>query len=211
MRRLGLALLALALSGTAAGHSSEFLLAKVVIGAGADVRLEVTADYGQNPLIASREEAAAILPGALQLRREKEDLNLASVRRHTLEDRTELDATAPLTPELLAAAQPHQLVAALWQWRPERNETSLRFSVPRESKHDVLLWVVDVRQPDAEPRWVMLLGGDVSPEIKLPPRAMNKWFVVAAAAAVAAVVLGAGRRWRAYSSRAAVGSSPRSQ
>lgn len=159
-------------------HGTEFLLGKLTISPGA-MRLELTADCDGNPMIADRKEAAEILPVALQMRASDSAKALTAFAPLTLEDRSQFDETAPLPPGSFDNTIPHQLLTAVWQWKPDRE--SVRFEVPKANKHDVLLWVIDSEKPQAEPRWMMLLGGDVTPEIALPRGSgwwIGKWWMV---------------------------------
>ncbi|MBX7206947.1 MAG: hypothetical protein K1X78_01440 [Verrucomicrobiaceae bacterium] len=190
----------------ASAHGTEFLLGKLTIAPGA-MRLELTADCDANPMIADRKEAAEILPGALQIQIGDEAKPLESLAPIRLEDRTKFDESAPLPPGAFDNSIDHQLLTAEWQWEPDRK--SVRFAVPKASKHDVLLWVVDTGNPAADPRWMVLLGGDVTPEVMLPVQARG-WRIGPAwmlAGIVSTVVLAAGARrgWR--SARKARGAS----
>lgn len=149
----------------ARGHGSDFLFAKVIIGDG-DVRLEITADCEGNALIPDRGFAAAALPMALQLQLGDDRKSLSELADISLEDRSQFDESVPLPPGTLDNSISHQLLTALWRWKPDRD--AIRFTVPKGSRLDVLLWVTDTRRPAAEPQWMVLLGGDVSPPIALP-------------------------------------------
>ncbi len=50
------------------GHSSEFLLAKLCLTESGECLLEVTADYGDNPMIADENEARRALHGLFQIK-----------------------------------------------------------------------------------------------------------------------------------------------
>ncbi len=67
-----------------------------------------------------------------------------------------------------AVSPVHELLTACWEWKPDCNQ--IQFEVPKDSKHDVMLWVIESDKPEGTPRWMMLLGGDVTPPIKVPIR-----------------------------------------
>lgn len=148
----------------ASAHGTEFLLGKLTLSPG-EVRLELTADCDGNPMIADRKEAAAILPAALQMRTGGEARSLEAYAPVRLEKRTKFDESAPMPPGTFDNTIDHQLLTAVWQWKA--GEGPVQFTVPKASKHDVLLWMVDEANPGAETRWMVMLGGDVTPPITL--------------------------------------------
>lgn len=162
----------------ASAHGTEFLLGKLTLSPG-EMRLELTADCDGNPMIADKKEAAAILPAALHMRTGDEAKPLEAFAPIRLQDRTKFDESAPMPPGTFDNTIDHQLLTAVWQWKS--GEGAVRFTVPKASKQDVLLWVVDSEKPKAEPRWMVMLGGDVSPPITLPQAkplmllALNPW------------------------------------
>jgi hypothetical protein len=169
-------------------HGTEFLLARLNIAPG-EMRLEITADCGGNPMIASREEAASILPGALEMQAGTVTGKLVQFAGMRLEDRSQFDETAPLPPGTFDNSVSHQLLTGLWQWKPDHEP--VRFTVPKGSKHDVLLWIVDSSKPEESPRWMMLLGGDVTPPIAVPGRTLpdGRWWTAGGAIALMALLL----------------------
>ncbi len=175
----------------AKAHGTDFLLAKLTLAAD-ELRLEITADCEGNPMIADRAQAAAILPAALQIHVGEVTQGIAQLGDVRLEDRAEFDETAPLPPGTIDNSVSHQLLTALWHWKPTSD--SVRISVPKGSKHDVLLWIVDPTKPNAEPRWMMLLGGDVTPPILMPGRgeidgaSPTRWWMIGGGAALVAAL-----------------------
>lgn len=156
----------------ASGHGNEFLFAKLSVFPG-EMRLEITADCEGNPMIADRKHAAAVLPVSLQVQLGDIRKGLVECSDVRIEERTKFDESVPLPPGALDNSVPHQLLTALWRWKPDRE--SVRFTVPKDSKHDVLLWIVDPAKPHESPRWSMLLGGDASPPIVMPGREKSGW------------------------------------
>ena len=169
-------------------HGTEFLLARLNITPG-EMRLEITADFEGNPMIADREQAAAILPAALQMQTGAVTGKLVQFADMRLEDRSQFDETAPLPPGTFDNSVSHQLLTGLWEWKPDHE--SVRFTVPKGSKHDVLLWIVDSSKPDESPRWMMLLGGDVTPPIVVPGGNWpdGRWWTAGGAIALMALLL----------------------
>ena len=183
----------------ASAHNGEWLLAKLTIPATGEVSLTVTVDAEANFLIKDRADLAREAKELLLLNDGKETRPWSEVAPTPSFGTTDrLDPTAPLnhTPEELARR--YTLLQATWRW----DDPPARFTLlaPEKSPHTVLLWLDDRRQPAAEARWVMLIGGDESPLIQLstaePRRALPWWlspgisdFVIPALATVAGMLL----------------------
>ena len=183
----------------ASAHNGEWLLAKLTIPASGEVSLTVTVDAEANFLIKDRADLAREAKDLLLLNDGKETRPWSEVAPTPSFGTTDrLDPTAPLnhTPEELARR--YTLLQATWRW----DDPPARFTLlaPEKSPHTVLLWLDDRRQPAAEARWVMLIGGDESPLIQLsasePRRALPWWlspgisdFVIPALATVAGMLL----------------------
>lgn len=150
----------------ASAHGTEFLLAKLTFTQQGRATLEITADWENNPLLEGRDHAARVLPGALQWMDRDQARSLSDLSLVTLEDRSVLDPTCPLPPEAFETSGNHRLLTARFEWQAKGE--SLQFQVPAGSKHDVLLWMIDPMQPQDHPRWMMLLGGDVTRLIPVP-------------------------------------------
>lgn len=181
----------------ASAHGTEFLLAKLTVGESSQLRLEVTADCGGNPLIADAKTAEELLPNALRVRIGDRSHPLSDFGRIAFESRTTTDPTAPLPQGAPHLAGPHQFLTAVWKWQP--NCDSIRFEVPKGSLHDVLLWMIEPGSSTTNPRWSMLIAGDASPEIPISQRTNNQWWlllgiggVVLAAIPIAWLVRGGG-------------------
>ena len=152
----------------ASAHNGEWLLAKLTIPASGEVSLTVTVDAEANFLIKDRVDLAREAKELLLLNDGKETRPWSEVAPTPSFGTTDrLDPTAPLnhTPEELARR--YTLLQATWRWDDPPAKFTLRS--PEKSPHTVLLWLDDRRQPAAEARWVMLIGGDESPLIQLAP------------------------------------------
>lgn len=146
------------------GHGAEFLSAKLTLLPDAEVLLEITADYGGNPLIADEAAAKGALLDPIRLRREETLVplaQLASVRFSQHNNWAEFAPASYLPSE--AESQPHALITSAWRWRSETPEVV--FEMPKGKIHDVLLWTRDETNPDAPPKWMLLLAGDTSKAI----------------------------------------------
>ena len=157
---------AIALPLSVCGHGSEFLLAKVEMMKDTSLLVEVTADYGENPMLSSEAEARDALKDALNVRIGERSLPLGSVVPVRFEKRSQQDPSAPLPRDPQSEGKPHQLLTASWRWKPA--EGSLAFEVPASTPHTLIMWVMDESQPQLEPKWRMLISGDVSPPINIP-------------------------------------------
>lgn len=151
---------------TAFGHGGEFLLARLSVLPNREVRLEITADYGENPMIGSAEEAQALIPEILQLQNNDKTQALRELATGRFEKHSTLDPTAPIPTLPGEVGKVHQLLTGIWQWKASGD--SLRFGVPKGNPHDVLLWVTNDQTAMEKPRWDMLIAGDTSPVIALP-------------------------------------------
>ena len=153
------------------GHGSMFLIAKLEVLPEARAVLEISADHGQNPMIANEEEARAALLKCLHLR-EKDDfrpLDENAAKWSTGKKWRELAPESILPPADDEDA--HKLLTAKWEL--ECVDPSLVFQAPKGSLQDVLLWMP--AEPGESPKWMMLLGGDVSREIAVLPREKSIW------------------------------------
>lgn len=149
---------------SAFGHGAEFLSARLTLLPDAEVRLEITADYGGNPLITDEAAAKEALIDPIRLRSGDTLVPLSKIADASLSkhDHWEEFAPASYLPSD-TEGQPHQLITASWRWRSGLNE--LVFEMPKGKLHDVLLWTRDDAQPEAPPKWMLLLAGDRSKAI----------------------------------------------
>lgn len=191
----GLALAGLAVQmlapRTVEAHASEFLFAKVTLLQDGDCELTLTADYGDNPMIPSEEEARRIITDLVQVRSGKRVTRFSSLGPPVFLKPAGLDPTTPSFQSAPDAGSRSELISGLWRWTPEKTTFSLE--IPRDQSHGILLWTVDEQQPPGpQNRWVMLLSGDESPVITQPQRrAMPfSWLWLTAALSANAVILG---------------------
>ncbi len=150
----------------ASAHNGEWLLAKCTIGADNSVTVRLTADAEANPRIKTQEDFVRETKGLLLVHdgdQTKDFLSLADKMELGVDER--LDPAAPLghTPEELAKSYQLLKFTARARLTPDR----FTFRLPEKSPHTVILWLVDERLEKQEPRWVMLIGGDESPLIKV--------------------------------------------
>ncbi len=171
------------------GHSSEFILAKVTPQPGR-VDVEITADYGSNPMIADEAEARTVLGKLLCVCTDGTTRELSAVAPLRFEKRTQVDPTAPLPSDPAATAEPHQLLCASWSW--ECGGRSMTFSMPPEVHQSVILWT-PAASAGASPRWVFMIGGDVSPPVAVaaaPIAPVSPWILGGAVLGMSALVAG---------------------
>ncbi len=180
-------------------HNGEWLLAKLTIGREGGITLRVTADAEANFLIKDRADLAREAKGLLLLNDGKETRPWADLAPAPTFGQTDrLDPAAPLGHTAEELTRRYTLLQATWRWDDPPAKFTLR--APEQNPHTVILWLVDERQPQGEPRWVMLIGGDESPLIQLsapaPRRELPWWlspgisdFVIPAIATVAAMLL----------------------
>ncbi len=149
----------------ASAHNGEWLLAKCTIGADNNVTVRITADAEANPRIKTQEDLVRETKGLLLLhdgQTTTDFLRQASRVDLGVDDR--LDPAAPLghTPEELAKSYTLLRLTARASVTPRK----FTLRLPENSPHTVILWLVDERLVQPEPRWVMLIGGDESPLIE---------------------------------------------
>lgn len=149
----------------ASAHNGEWLLAKCTIGADNNVTVRITADAEANPRIKTQEDLVRETKGLLLMhdgQTTTDFLRQAGQVDLGVDDR--LDPAAPLghTPEELAKSYTLLRLTARASVTPRK----FTLRLPENSPHTVILWLVDERLVQPEPRWVMLIGGDESPLIE---------------------------------------------
>lgn len=184
--RLARSILILAAGGAvlaplcALGHGSEFLSAKLTLLPDAEVLLEVTADYGGNPMISDEAAAREALADPVRVRQKDGlvPLGTGSISRQQKWDE-HAPSVYPTSDE--ADDRGHSLLTAAWRWRS--SEPEVVFEMPQDKIHNVLLWTLDAEHPNAEPKWMILQAGDRSRAIpiQLPPW-WRRWMAAAAGA-----------------------------
>jgi hypothetical protein len=174
-------------------HSTDFILVKVSPHAGR-VDVELTADYGGNPLFQDRAEAQAILTSVLRVRTDDGSSRaLAALAPLRFEDRRQFDPSTPIPLDPVSGAESHQLLTAVWSWNCAAQKVA--FEMPGDSNQSVILWTApdpQTRGADAGDveknrsgstakssgaRWVFLMPGEVSPKITVPTRSVTGWIV----------------------------------
>ncbi|TDU81502.1 hypothetical protein EI77_00812 [Prosthecobacter fusiformis] len=177
------------------GHACEFLVARMEVK-GDRLQMEITADYGGNPLISDEAAARDALKSILQVRTGTQTRSLEELAPLNIGHRSEWDPDAPTAFAPTLDGQPHQLLAAVWQWQADAAELSL--TVPDGNLHDVLLWTRDETLPGKQAKWMMLIEGESTPVITLQkPRLMTGGMLVVILC-VAGLLLTA---WRAFGAR----------
>jgi hypothetical protein len=152
-------------------HSTEFIFAKVTPGEG-KVNVELTADYGGNPMLEDETAARAILSKLLRVHLGRANTPLTKLTRLSFEERTQFDPSTPIPPDPVGESHPHQLLCAVTSL--QCNTDKLAFEVEMDSGQTVILWKPP-ESPGAQPRWVFLLPGEISPEIQLPRSPRPGW------------------------------------
>lgn len=157
----------------ALGHGLEFITAKLTLLPEATVQLEVTADYAGNPLVADERAARAAIANPLHVRRRGDWVPLDTVARPTLTAHSDWASCAPPSLPPTPPEAEHALVTATWRW--QHADDFVSFAVPKGNMHDVFLWQGEAGDPSTGPKWMLLLAGDVTKELKLKSR--RGWMV----------------------------------
>lgn len=159
------------------GHACEFLVVRLETKPDRVV-LEITADYGGNPLIPDETTAREAVKNILQVHLGGQVRRLEDLEPLKFEKRSQWDPDAPAAFSPAPDGQEHQLLTGIWSWPPHTDFISL--GVPRKNLHDVLLWTRDEKLPGKDARWMLLIEGDKTPEIRLKPetpKAEPHWLV----------------------------------
>lgn len=170
--RFSLGILILAAGGAvlaplcAFGHGAEFLSARLTLLPDAEVLLEVTADYGGNPMLADESAAREALADPVRLRQNDSLISLNTLGTAKISHHQNWADYAP------AAYLPsdskdgdHSLITSAWRWRS--TEPEIVFEMPKGKFNDVLLWTQDQAHPESSPKWMLLLAGDRSRPIPI--------------------------------------------
>lgn len=196
MMRLARSILILAAGGAflaplcAFGHGAEFLSAKLTLLPDAEVLLEITADYGSNPLIMDEAAAREALADPVRLRQHDRLIPLNSLDTARIWQHGNWADYAP------AAYLPsgtegeaHTLITSSWKWRS--TEPEIIFEMQKGKLHDVLLWTQDNTHPETPPRWMLLLAGDRSRPIPIQQTPWWRGWMAAAGAGGLFLLMGA--------------------
>ena len=177
------------------GHACELLVARLDTDQAGVVRLQITADYGDNPMLVDEAAAEKAVKSVLQVKTAKGMQSLQQLAPLHVQKGFEWD---PLTPAAFAPpadGQVHQLLTASWEWQPDVPEIS--FGVPDGSIHDVLLWTTAPHLPGKQVQWMLLIEGEQSPSIALPAdRSGHRWWIIGPSVAAAALGFAFTRRFR---------------
>ena len=173
------------------GHACEFLVAKVEITRDL-VILEITADYGGNPMIADEEAARVALKNILQIHAGGQTHALETLAPLNFEHRQQWDPATPANFSPPPDGQTHQLLTAVWRWKPKARE--IAFGVPDGSPNDVLLWTTAGQLPGKDVQWMLLIEGESTPAIQLPRHSGMTWTWITGAVAMVLMLTAVRRR-----------------
>ncbi len=181
------------------GHASEFLFARLELKPGGLIRLEVTADYGGNPLLPDEAAARAALEKTLLILGKEGARPLLEWAPMRIEKRTQWDPATPASFSPPADGTSHELLVGSWELRDQTEPVT--FQVQKGSVHDVLLWSSDLKASDGGAKWMLLIEGESSPPIQpLPLAALSRthqgWVLGIAGAVFLTIVLVLVRRTR---------------
>lgn len=155
------------------GHACEFLVARLETKPDL-VTLEITADYGGNPLIVDEAAAREAVRSIFKVHSGGQVKGLEELSPLRMESRSQWD---PATPASLAPppdGQTHLLITGVWNWKPDADFMAL--AVPKKNLHDVLLWTRGEKLPGKDARWMLLIEGDKTPDIRVKPETLGPRF-----------------------------------
>ncbi|MEI9893744.1 MAG: hypothetical protein WDN28_07545 [Chthoniobacter sp.] len=156
---------------SARAHSTDFILVKVTPHDGR-IEVELTADYGGNPMFSSEADAHSVLTKVLRVEARGQTRELVALAPLRFERRKQFDPTAPIPLDPAGSAEGHQLLCASWSWKC--GAETVTFEMPEDAGQSVILWTPP-QAPDQQARWVFLLPGEHSPAIHIPARSMPSW------------------------------------
>lgn len=187
--------LAVSAPGAARAHGMEFLLARLDLSPG-QVRIELTADCEGNLMLPDAATARAAMQRLFHVRpRGAPEAGWQAFAPLRFEERERLDPESPLPPDPTWDGRPHQLLTAVWEWRPPEG-TAFQLALPRGEPHDALLWR---RSPDStQPvQWKMLIAGDATDWLEVPSASLlGRIRLPEMLAASGLIGLGIWWRWR---------------
>jgi hypothetical protein len=120
-------------------HGINFLLVKATPGAG-QLRLEITADYTDNPLIDDAIKAEAVIREMLHLKVGNSTTAVGAATGFTFQASTRLDPTCPIPLETTKDAAEHRLLIGTTTEPIAAQEAVL--SILPGNPHDVIYWTV---------------------------------------------------------------------
>ncbi len=165
--RLRLPILILAVGGVllpqAHSHGLNFLLVKATPAAG-QLRLDISADFSNNPLIENAAQAREIIANLLQLQTPAGSQAIGQSAGFTFQPSAEVDPTCPFQPPVDPAAPPHQLVTGT-TFEPI-TAPSVTLNIPKGNPHDVIFWTDPAAAAPAQK--LMMIAGDSTAPIPIP-------------------------------------------
>lgn len=169
----------------ALAETGEFLVVQMDVTP-QRLRLEITAEYGENSPIKDEEAAREAIRKSLLVQLGVKIRQLWQLAPLKFEKRTAWDSVSSELFPTVENAQ-LQLITGVWQWYP--TEDKLKLHVPQEPQQDVLLWTPDKDLPGGKPKWMMLVAGDTTPEI-LVRDGRIRWDLIIRIGFVVLVLLG---------------------
>lgn len=154
---------------SAFAHGNQFIDAKLTIGEGGAIALELTADHGDNPNIADAAEARQILRGCLLVCIGDERFPLERFGTLTFTEHQSYGADSPVPAS--SAAGPHRLVTG--SWRANLAGQRVVFAAKERTPLDVVLWRADGKPTANAGRWTLLIAGDRSTEFVMTPASLR--------------------------------------
>lgn len=151
------------------------------------IRLEIVAEYGENSQLKDEKAAGEAIHKSFLVQQGGKFSQLFQLAPLKMVKRKSWDSAGPDLYPSSPDGQPPQLLAGVWEWRPP--EDTLKLHVPKEPQQDVLLWTLEKNPPAKQPKWLMLIAGDTSPEITVGGAAY-RWDLIIRVGFVFLVLLG---------------------
>ncbi len=162
-------------------HGLNYLLVKAVPAEGS-LRLEISADYTDNPLIESSAQAQEIISSLLEISSTNGTGTVGTATGFKFQTTSEIDPTCPLKLPTDPTAPPHRLLTGTTT--ELLDATQITLSVPKGNPHDVIIWTTPT---DSLPgQKFLLIAGETTQPILIPPS--KRWSWLGAGAAVAAAL-----------------------
>lgn len=175
------------LSGAADAHGLQFLLAKVTPTDDGRVRMEISADFTANPLIADEKAAEVVISNILLIHGQGESRSVGKAQGIRFARTRDIDPTCPVQIPPAPGGVPHELLTGYLE--ESVTGTNLELGIPKGNPHDVILWTMPVGGVGAVGRKFSLIAGDTI-KLDLPPLRSNGWKMGAISSGIV-LILGA--------------------
>ena len=181
------------LARPADAHGLQFLLAKVTPTDGGSVKIEISADFTANPLIADEQAAEEVIANILMIHGQGEPRPVGKSQGIHFARTRDIDPTCPVQIPPAPGGLPHELLTGYLEESVTGN--SLELGISKGNPHDVILWTMPVGGTGAAEKKYSLIAGDTI-KLDLPPLRSNGWKTGAILSGIVLILSGFTYAWR---------------